>query len=86
MKKLIEQKINQLQYFSHNWIVSIQSVILKISLAVLYFFVIGLTFVLMPLIGRDLLKPFKKEKNLNSFWVDASGYEYKEIKSIERQF
>lgn len=62
-------------YYAHNWMIYCQKILLNVSLFFLYFFGIGFSFLVMPIMGRRLLIPFKVKKNGQaSYWVDAVGY------------
>lgn len=85
MNKYIETKINQLNYYTHAWLQVIQSVLLTILLTMIYFVGIGITFLLLPLMGRHLIKKFNPEEVDGSYWKDAENYDQNDLKEFEKQ-
>lgn len=86
MMNLVQNWKERLQYYAHNWVIVVQSVVLKISLFFVYFFGIGFSYLLMPFFGRKLLTSFKVQKgSQESYWQDAKGYNNENLEQFNKQ-
>lgn len=86
MNAFIRSWTERLGYFAHDWMVILQKVLLNISLFFIYFFGIGFSFILMPLFGRRLIRPFKVKKGAQeTYWVNAQGYGNENLEQFNKQ-
>ncbi len=85
MNKYIEVKLNQLNYYTHAWLQVIQTILLTILLTFIYFIGVGITFLLLPIFGRELIKKFNPQLENDSYWKDAENYDHKELRDFEKQ-
>ncbi len=85
MNKFIETKLNQLNYYAHAWLQVIQTILLTLLLTLIYFFGVGLTYLLLPLFGRNLIKKFNPQEENGSYWKNAGNYNHNDLKDFEKQ-
>ncbi len=85
MNKFFEIKINQLNYYAHAWLQVVQAILLSILLALIYFVGVGITYLLIPLFGRNLIKKFNPQEENGSYWKDAENYDHKDLRDFEKQ-
>ena len=65
---------DKLTYYFYDWLRIAQSLLLRVSLFLVYFLGIGMTKLLVNIFSAKHMAPFRVKKSLQTYWVDAKNY------------